>query len=831
MRFIYSLLKNFGCTKIMMSPSSRVHISVVGTGSPGTPKSVLICTDSTRYLINCGEGTQRILTEHKSKASKIQHVFFTRMSWRHLSGLLGIALTVRTAGVKRMFVHGPPSVVELMKLTRHFADANTTEVVQSDILQKPFLDSDFKITAFELDTKDTSLEPRAKRVHLDDTSQSQPIYAYLFQGLRLRNKLDPAKCVACGIPASVLHSPKIRQLVDGQPLVLDDGKTISPQDVTIRAPSPRNLLVLECPHESYIPTLQQADQLFAAIRSPREGDPEEPGGLVPGVTLAVHFVPPGLFESSAYQTFVARLDQCGQRAEEGEAEEAGGAQSCGVHHLVVDGSDARPVCPPVTGIYGQSVVLNTHFDPAVYPQLVDLCSVEAKPDLSAVEAFSRVVYAQPMLRYFLRPHSGFSTEHCVALDAQDLIQQAFDPLYVSQAEADTAFAEMRREIDVAIDKRTRGDVKSRLDDLDWPEFTFLGTASSSPSKYRNISAILVRLSPNDCILLDCAEGTLNQLYALHGAAETHRLLRGLRLVLITHMHADHHGGVITIARKVYDLTHNTAGLPVLAPPPFWKWVNSYTTFFGGENRVRLFPITRVYEAPDLASTAADGTDACDPIWRLRDTSEDLVFDWTKILSDLHLKVEPVRVPHTGTSWAYVLSRVVDGGGEAAAAAVEGPTWKVVYSGDTPPCSQLAEAGRDCDLLIHEATMADGYEEQAVAARHSTTSEAIGIGRMMRAKFILLTHFSQRFSRLPSFDTFQEDIAPAFDFMRVKFRDLWKLPYFLPYYKYAFARHWELQQTRADANHLRKVRAEEALELTRSAVMEAVDGPASRKSSA
>lgn len=39
-----------------------------------------------------------------------------------------------------------------------------------------------------------------------------------------------------------------------------------------------------------------------------------------------------------------------------------------------------------------------------------------------------------------------------------------------------------------------GGVKSHLDHLDWPEFTFLGTASSSPSKYRNISAILIRLS-------------------------------------------------------------------------------------------------------------------------------------------------------------------------------------------------------------------------------------------------------------------------------------------------------------------------------------------------
>lgn len=37
---------------------------------------------------------------------------------------------------------------------------------------------------------------------------------------------------------------------------------------------------------------------------------------------------------------------------------------------------------------------------------------------------------------------------------------------------------------------------------------------------------------------------------------------------------------------------------------------------------------------------------------------------------------------------------------------------------------------------------------------------------MRAKFILLNHFSQRYARLPYFDTFQEDIAPTFDFLRV-----------------------------------------------------------------
>ncbi|EUB63128.1 Ribonuclease Z [Echinococcus granulosus] len=763
------------------------------------------------------------------------------MSWRHLSGLLGIALTVKMAGVKKMFVHGPPSVVELMKLTRHFADASTTEVVQSSILQKPMLDSDFVVAAFEL-TGEESIEPRAKAVRVEYPPKSQPVYAYLFRGLKLNRKLDPAKCVACGVPSNVMHSAKIRQLVEGHPLVLDDGRVISPEEVTSQPTTPRNILALECPHESYIPRFLQADQLFNAIAASQEGD-ESVRGTVPGITLAIHFVPPGLFESPAYQAFVSRLNQFGQREElsKSVANETKGDgtphtgetdDGDGLHHLVLDGSEIRRSCPPVTGIFGQSITLHTHFDPHLYPKLMALHSLEPKLDLSHVKPFSQVVYAEPMMRYGLRPHTGFDTANCVILDEKELLQQAFDPLYVSEAEAEEAFKKMRSELNAAIAKRDKDGATSPLEKLEWPEFTFLGTASSSPSKYRNISAILMRLSPDECILLDCGEGTLNQLYALHGIEGTHRLLRGLRLILITHMHADHHGGVMTIARKVYDLTRNPAGLPVLAPPPFWKWVNSYTDLFQSitttGKHVHLFPINRVYEAPPeqlscqspvMAPSTGCSSDllsppTVSPIWQLRPSNDAVTSDWRRLLEQLKLKIEPVRVPHTGTSWAYVLSRVK---GEEE----DARPWKVVFSGDTPPCSQLAEAGRDCDLLIHEATMGDGYEEQAVTAHHSTTGEAIAIGRLMRAKFILLTHFSQRYSRLPSFDTFQEDIAPAFDFMQVRLGELWKLPYFLPFYKYAFARHWELLQTRADANQQRRARVEGALEETRHTVSQAL----------
>lgn len=49
-------------------------------------------------------------------------------------------------------------------------------------------------------------------------------------------------------------------------------------------------------------------------------------------------------------------------------------------------------------------------------------------------------------------------------------------------------------------------------------------------------------------------------------------------------------------------------------------------------------------------------------------------------------------------------------------------------GDTRPCLQLAEIGRGATLLIHEATFEDGMQDEAKAKAHSTTTEALAVGR-------------------------------------------------------------------------------------------------------
>lgn len=98
----------------------------------------------------------------------------------------------------------------------------------------------------------------------------------------------------------------------------------------------------------------------------------------------------------------------------------------------------------------------------------------------------------------------------------------------------------------------------------YPNFVFLGTGASLPSKYRNVTCTLVRarylklywnklISVGEAFLLDCGEGTLNQLLTHYNANESDGIamdvIRSLKFIYISHLHADHHL-VILVGIKV-----------------------------------------------------------------------------------------------------------------------------------------------------------------------------------------------------------------------------------------------------------------------------------------
>jgi ribonuclease Z len=115
---------------------------------------------------------------------------------------------------------------------------------------------------------------------------------------------------------------------------------------------------------------------------------------------------------------------------------------------------------------------------------------------------------------------------------------------------------------------------------------------------------------------------------------------------------------------------------------------------------------------------------------------------------------------------------------------------------------VVAAAKVATLLVHEATFTDDLQDAAIAKRHSTTSEALGVAAAAGAYRTLLTHFGMRYFRAPVLKPLQavaaaggdstvgaacfgSDLAAvgsvltAFDFMRVNLADLPWLPKMLP----------------------------------------------------
>lgn len=76
--------------------------------------------------------------------------------------------------------------------------------------------------------------------------------------------------------------------------------------------------------------------------------------------------------------------------------------------------------------------------------------------------------------------------------------------------------------------------------------------------------------------------------------------------------------------------------------------------------------------------------------------------------------------------------------------------KIVILGDTCDSSQLIPLAYDADILTHECTFAASESLRAKRAFHSTSTMAGLFASRIRAKNLLLTHFSVRYnSEIPS----------------------------------------------------------------------------------
>jgi ribonuclease Z len=139
------------------------------------------------------------------------------------------------------------------------------------------------------------------------------------------------------------------------------------------------------------------------------------------------------------------------------------------------------------------------------------------------------------------------------------------------------------------------------------------------------------------------------------------------------------------------------------------------------------------------------------------------------------KAEQLRVPK-GPLWSKLASGesvVLEDGTEIHPRDVtdEKPSpLKIVYSGDTRPCSSLKKAATDANILICEAMYSSEHSDLAEERGHMTAKDAANLALECNVGVLVLTHYSPRYESgediiIEAQSIFQKSVL-ARDFMRI-----------------------------------------------------------------
>lgn len=119
----------------------------------------------------------------------------------------------------------------------------------------------------------------------------------------------------------------------------------------------------------------------------------------------------------------------------------------------------------------------------------------------------------------------------------------------------------------------------------------LGTGSAIPSSFRNVSSTLLKTPSNDLVLLDCGESTIGQIQSVFGTQDEEKsVFSRLKLIFISHLHADHHLGFFSIAQRWLEIAPRNAKLIVIAPRHVLNWFKDYQKyeFIDWSNRIKFY---------------------------------------------------------------------------------------------------------------------------------------------------------------------------------------------------------------------------------------------------
>jgi ribonuclease Z len=563
--------------------------------------------------------------------------------------------------------------------------------------------------------------PGANILALPPTKPAPECVSYIVRTLPSRGVFDVARAKALGVKPG----PNFGKLTKGESVQNENGDWIEPAQV-IGADRPgQGFAILDVPSVEYLEAIVQREELRSS-------------GVMSGIGAIVWMLGPGVAGHPMLNEFTARLGD--------------------LKHII-SSQDVSPNRISYDSVAGQATRM-AQIDPARYS--VPWHNNVSVPQDTLVPTIHRQTPSLPVGT--VAADRGMT---CVLMPKFTFKEEAKSGLFHHahvEHETDAEVLRLAGSAQQAVrdDAKTMHEWRGLLARPDTEVIT-LGTGSALPSKYRNVSATLVKVPGVGNYLLDCGENTLGQLSRVFPPAELREVIKNLRVIWISHLHADHHLGTAGVIRAWYQLVHGGVpnrealnvqriitnpgeyGLSVISHSGMLQWLYEYSSIedFGYSH---ILPLQITANDIGYSSTlnilnsfnVEQNTETT-----IQRSQYENLFGFTDI--------QAARVNHCHGSMAVSLTFPPSSSDPPGIKPL-----KVSYSGDCRPSYHFAKIGRDTTVLIHEATFDDELLGDAKAKKHSTTSEALGVGANMNAKAVVLTHFSQRYQKIPVLQAVPDD---------------------------------------------------------------------------
>ncbi|NXG79909.1 RNZ2 protein, partial [Baryphthengus martii] len=730
------------------------------------------------------------------KISHLDSIFLSRVAWANVGGLPGMILTLKAMGLQRCVFLGPPKLQNYLKAIRLFPGPLKRMDLAVQLHTEPeYKDETMTVYQVPLTGRPLAAEsvlpqspgastpgengnspkgdtgpgsPRATQQRLERGKEEESpkktgdeqksanrhpdlVMAFLCKIHPKKGKFLAAKAQEMGLPVGTpAILPIITALKNGESITFE-GRELFPEELCTPTDPGPVFIVLECPHEGFVDAVCENE----TFRRYQEGLPEHQ------VALVIHMTPESVLRDSRYQQWLERFGP-------------------GTQHLVLNENSSAVHNP-------RSYKIQTQLN-LIHPEIFPLLTTYQSKEEAAVCSVP-IVRGECLLKYHFRPQQEWQRDAVTVCDHDAFVSEALD-LPDFQARVKEC-------------KESLSAVPGEGQQHAYPEIVFLGTGSAIPMKIRNVSSTLVNTSSTRSLLLDCGEGTFGQL-CRHYGEQVDQVLCNLVAVFVSHMHTDHHSGLMNILmerrRAFAAIGQPFSPLLLVAPEQILPWLHEYHNhceeILGDIKMITSQSLVKGCE--NFKSKAK---------WSVSSLLEN--YDLAEF--------QTCEVQHCKN--AFACSMIHKSG------------WKVVYSGDTMPCMALVQMGKNATLLIHEATLEDGMEKEAIEKTHSTTSQAIQTGMKMNAEFIMLNHFSQRYAKIPLFsEDFSEKVGIAFDHMRVRFGDFPAIPKLIPPLKALFADDIVEMEERKEKREMRLLK-ETAIVLEKLVGGENKEGPCQKRKQA